>query len=86
MKAVYFLSCALLLITLSGCGSYNKSISDIQGHSEVTVDGVVYLQFPSGATVKYDKNGKVCTKIEMREHDFDKRTSRMEKYLKGLKD
>lgn len=47
---------------LSACGSYSKSVANLKGHSETVIDGVVYLQFPSGVTVKYNKDGSVSTK------------------------
>lgn len=42
------------------CGNFNKAKAGIVGYSEVTVDGVVYIQFPSGVTVKYNSDGTIC--------------------------
>jgi uncharacterized protein YceK len=50
-----------LLTLLLGCGNVNKMTAGWTGYTEVTVDGVVYLQFPSGVTVKYNKDGTVVT-------------------------
>ena len=55
---------ALLIISiffLVGCGNFSKSIAEIKGHSEICIDGVTYLQFTSGATVKYNKTGTIST-------------------------
>ena len=49
-----------LLATLSGCGAFDRTVSSITGNgSEVCHDGVVYLQFTSGVSVKYNVDGKV---------------------------
>ena len=51
----------LVLLVFVSCGSFNRMKANYTGYSEVTIDHVVYLQFPSGVTVKYDTNGKVAT-------------------------
>lgn len=43
----------VVLITASGCGQWERTKAKYAGWSEVCVDGVTYLQFPSGVTVKY---------------------------------
>ena len=43
-------------IALTGCGVVHKRAAYAFGSSDVCVDGIKYLQFPSGATVKIDKN------------------------------
>ena len=48
-------------VALGGCGMISRTVAHYTGHSEQCVDGVAYLQFPSGATVKYDRAGKVVT-------------------------
>ena len=58
MKIITFVLFGLLL---SGCGSVNRSIATITGSEEVCVDGVSYLQFPSGVTVKYQRDGFIAT-------------------------
>lgn len=47
-----------LLVALAGCGAIERSTAKWTGYSEMCVDGVVYIQFTSGATVKVDRNGK----------------------------
>lgn len=45
---------ALLVLVLSGCGRLDRFFAGLTGSaSEICHDGVVYLQFTSGATVKY---------------------------------
>lgn len=46
-------------LVLTGCGQISRNVAHAFGHASVCVDGVTYLQFPSGATVKYDRAGKV---------------------------
>jgi len=49
------------LIALSGCGAFDRLSANITGDaSEVCHDGVLYLQFTSGTSVKYDRGGKVA--------------------------
>lgn len=55
----------LLLATpfmLVGCGQCQRNVAVITGHSKICVDGVSYLQFPSGVTVEYQTDGtiKLC--------------------------
>lgn len=49
------------LIALAGCGSISRKTAAWTGYSTECVDGVSYLQFTSGVTVKYDKTGKIVT-------------------------
>lgn len=42
-------------------GKFHKAMADRFGSSETCVDGVKYLQFPSGVTVKYNSNGSIAT-------------------------
>lgn len=46
------------LVLLSACGNINRDIAKMSGHAKTCVDGVNYLQFPSGATVQVDREGK----------------------------
>ncbi len=50
----------LAFLTL-GCGSLSRSCAKYFGYDEVCVDGVLYLQFTSGASVKYKSDGTVAT-------------------------
>lgn len=56
MKYIIF---ALIVLSMVGCGQFDRLSSKVTGKpSEVCVDGVSYLQFTSGATVKVDQTGK----------------------------
>ena len=46
--------------TLVGCGEFDREVAKLTGNAAKTcVDGVMYLQFTSGASVAYDQEGKV---------------------------
>jgi hypothetical protein len=55
----------LILITLSalvltGCGWFDRYVvANTTGYSRTCVEGVVYLQFPSGATPQYNIDGSL---------------------------
>lgn len=57
----------ILLITLTaalllaGCGLLDRKIAGYTGHSTMCIDGVRYIQFTSGASVKYTKDGRIET-------------------------
>ena len=56
----------IIIITIGlglfGCGDYKRFISKITGEAqEFCHKGVSYLQFPSGASVQYNKDGKIAT-------------------------
>lgn len=44
---------------LVACGKTDQLVAHYTGYSKVCVDGVQYIQFTSGASVQYDKDGKV---------------------------
>jgi hypothetical protein len=48
------------LLALAGCGWINRGMGYLTGYSTVCVKetGVVYLQFPTGAAVLIDREGK----------------------------
>lgn len=48
-------------LALTGCGAWDRGVAQITGVAESCYAGVVYLQFTSGVTVKYDKSGKIIT-------------------------
>jgi hypothetical protein len=56
---------AMLLISIFGLGVYfssgmfKKQWANYTGYSTICIDGVEYIQFSSGASVKYNKEGKV---------------------------
>jgi hypothetical protein len=55
---------ALVLLSglLAGCGWFDRKVTaNITGYSTACVEGVRYLQFPSGVTVQYDRDGRVRT-------------------------
>ena len=55
------LSVIMMMITIFGCGGTDRLGTAITGKpSEVCVSGVAYLQFTSGATVKYTPEGKIA--------------------------
>lgn len=48
-----------LAFVLTGCGAFDRGIASVTGTASKTcIDGVVYLQFTSGATVQVDQQGK----------------------------
>lgn len=47
-------------ITLTGCGWFErKVVANFTGFSKVCIEGVTYLQFPSGVTPQYQPDGKL---------------------------
>lgn len=53
---------ALTTVLFNGCGYVDRGLSYVTGSgSETCQDGVMYLQFSSGATVKYEQNGSIAT-------------------------
>ena len=51
----------LLALMLSGCGKLDRLFVAITGDaSETCHDGVTYLQFTSGASVKYNADGTIA--------------------------
>jgi hypothetical protein len=58
MKIAMILSAAILL---TGCGWVDQNVAKATGYARMCVDGVEYLQFTSGATVAYTRDGKVKT-------------------------
>ena len=52
---------ALAALSVAACGQMDRGVANLTGHSEQCIDGVKYVQFPSGATVKYKKDSTVET-------------------------
>ena len=50
-----------LAVALSGCGKFDRGVAKIKGSAQSCIDGVLYLQFTSGATVKYNRDGTIAT-------------------------
>ena len=59
MKKVMMVAVACVI--LAGCGGVGQLEASLTGYSESCVDGVAYLQFASGVTVKYNPDGTVAT-------------------------
>lgn len=58
-RMIFVMAC---LVTLTGCGAVERSAATFTGDGhESCVDGVIYLQFTSGVTVKYNQDGTVAT-------------------------
>jgi uncharacterized protein YxeA len=51
----------LLLLSITGCGYFERLFATTKGYSRMCVDGVEYIQFTSGATVAYNTNGTIKT-------------------------
>jgi hypothetical protein len=53
---------ALSALALTGCGWFDRYVvANTVGHSKTCIEGVVYLQFPSGVTVQLNADGKPAT-------------------------
>ena len=50
LAAIFF---GLMTLPLAGCGQWERTKANYTGWSEVCVDGVAYLQFPSGVSPKF---------------------------------
>jgi hypothetical protein len=49
----------LAALALTGCGWYErKVVANITGYSKTCVEGVTYLQFPSGVTPQLNIDGR----------------------------
>ena len=46
-------------LILGGCGTLDRWLANTTGYSKACVDGVQYLQFASGASVAYGRDGHV---------------------------
>lgn len=55
MKKLWILP---VLLALTACGKMERAVARYTGYSEMCVDGVTYIQFTSGATVKVDRDGR----------------------------
>lgn len=52
---------ALFAIALVGCGKIDRATAAWTGHASICIEGVSYIQFTSGATVQYNRDGKIKT-------------------------
>lgn len=58
MKKIAFIFFCLFAM---GCGQINRSCAKWTGHSFECVRGIEYIQFPSGASVPWNKDGTIRT-------------------------
>lgn len=57
-----YLMSLLVVVALSGCGAIDRGVSAFTGDgSETCHDGVLYLQFTSGSSVKFNQDGTIAT-------------------------
>lgn len=59
MKISTLLVAVSSAVVLSGCGYFDRKFASLTGSAESCVDGVMYLQFASGVTVKYARDGGI---------------------------
>lgn len=52
---------AVLALGMTACGKVEQLTAHYTGYSKMCIDGVSYIQFTSGATVQYNRDGKVVT-------------------------
>ena len=51
----------LAVLSFTGCGRFDRWWAGNFGNSESCIGGVKYIQFVSGASVKYNPNGTIAT-------------------------
>lgn len=59
MKISTLLVAVCSALVLSGCGYIDRKFASLTGSAESCVDGVKYIQFASGVTVKYAPDGGI---------------------------
>lgn len=59
MKKTALISLVLSSVVLAGCGKFDRTVASLTGSAESCIDGVVYIQFASGVTVKYARDGGI---------------------------
>lgn len=59
MKKLFGGIVVVVIVVLSGCGQYERGVAQMTGYSKICIEGVSYLQFSSGATVQYTRDGKI---------------------------
>ena len=56
------ISVVVISASLTGCGWFDRKIvANFTGYSKICVEGVQYLQFPSGVTPQYTPDNRVVT-------------------------
>lgn len=58
IKTVSILSA---ILTLTGCGRLDRATASLTGFSQACIENVQYIQFSSGASVKYKPDGSIAT-------------------------
>jgi ABC-type glycerol-3-phosphate transport system substrate-binding protein len=58
-KTLSLIAVLILSLASAGCGGFDRAVAGLTGNAETCVRGVLYYQFTSGASVAYDRNGKV---------------------------
>jgi hypothetical protein len=58
-KFVLLISLLGIIILVGGCGAMQRAEAKWTGEAVQCVDGVNYIQFTSGASVKYNTNGTI---------------------------
>jgi hypothetical protein len=53
---IIFLGIVAVTALVTACGNIDKSVTSLTGKSERCVDGVVYINFTTGASPKYQKS------------------------------
>lgn len=62
MKALWYILIMALAFSFAGCGAVDRFASNITGDaSETCHEGVMYLQFTSGASVMFNPDGSIHT-------------------------
>lgn len=56
-----FLVLIIAIAIYLSSGIFTRKVADLRGHATICVDGVNYIQFSSGASVKYNTDGTIST-------------------------
>jgi hypothetical protein len=60
--AIRYIVLVVLASSLAGCGWFDRKVTaNLTGYSTSCIEGVSYLQFPSGVTVQYTREGRPKT-------------------------
>lgn len=61
MNKIKLMIAVIAISVLAGCGAGAQFGAAVTGESEHCVDGVKYIQFLNGASVKYNPDGTIVT-------------------------
>ncbi len=53
---IIFLGIVVVTALVTACGDIDKSVTSLAGKDEHCIDGVVYINFTTGASPKYQKS------------------------------